>query len=104
MIIIIIEKQIEMKKKILEYEEQLKSVPFMKEEINNNDLKWKQILKEQKEIYEEQYAQLQEEIIKKNKEEEELVKRNNELLIQIESLTNQLNDLKAERDLEYIYI
>jgi len=99
------EKQIEMKKKLLEYEEQLKSVPVeMKEEISNNDLKWKQILKEQKEIYEEQYAQLQEEIIKKNKEGEELIKRNNELLNQIESLTNQLNDLKAERDLEYIYI
>jgi len=91
-------------KRLKEYEIQLKTIPTeIKEEVGNNNLKWEQILKEQKEIYEEQYKQLQEDIAKKNKKEEELNKRNNELLIQIEILSNQINEIKADQDYEYAF-
>jgi len=90
-----------MKKRLKDYEKQLKSIPIeIKEEILNNDMKWEQMLTEQKNIYEEQYEQLQDEIDKKTKQEEELVRRNNELLLQIDTLSCQINDLKAERELE----
>jgi len=95
------EKQFEMKKRLKEYESQLKTIPIEnKDELKNNDLKWQSILKEQEDLFKEKFEELQDEIIKKNKEEEELVKRNNELLIQIENLSNQINDMKAERELE----
>ncbi|ORX82105.1 hypothetical protein BCR32DRAFT_292867 [Anaeromyces robustus] len=94
-------KQNEMKKRLKEYEKQLKTIPTeIKEEIENNDLKWEQKVKEQKDFYEEQFMQLQEEIEKKSREEDELIRRNKELLIQIEALSSQINDLKAERDLD----
>lgn len=94
-------KQAEMKKRLKDYEKQLKSIPIeIKEEILNNDMKWEQMLTEQKNIYEEQYEQLQDEIDKKTKQEEELVRRNNELLLQIDTLSCQINDLKAERELD----
>jgi len=94
-------KQAEMKKRLKDYEKQLKSIPIeIKEEILNNDMKWEQMLTEQKNIYEEQYEQLRDEIDKKTKQEEELVRRNNELLLQIDTLSCQINDLKAERELD----
>jgi len=95
------EKQLEMKKRLKEYERQLKSIPTeIKEEVENNNVKWEQKLQEQKSIYEEQYENLKSEIEKKTKQEEELLKRNKELLLQIDTLSNQINDMKAERELD----
>jgi len=90
-----------MKKRLKEYENQLRSIPTeIKEEVENNNLMWEQRLQEQKSIYEEQYEHLRDEIEKKARQEEELLKRNKELLLQIDSLSNQINDLKAEKELE----